>query len=120
MGPRHLTKVHFLSKHFLRLSICVVTLSHSLTVNLDWKLCLDLSPDVPRLAPVNALVLRPAQVWDDERRLHPVAALVVGNKQNVAVLLGGQIIELGQSEAPFILQRWQQASEATQFSWHAR
>ena len=59
---------------------------HSLTVDLDGELRLDLAPDVAGLAAVDALVLVAPQVRDDERRLHPVAVLVVRSQQYVVVL----------------------------------
>ena len=59
---------------------------HSLTVDLDGELRLDLAPDVAGLAAVDALVLVAPQVRDDERRLHPVAVLAVRRQEDVAVL----------------------------------
>ena len=58
----------------------------SLTVYLDGELRLDLAPDVARLAAVDALVLVAPQVGDHQRRLHPVAVLVVRRQQDVVVL----------------------------------
>ena len=63
---------------------------HSLTVDLDGELRLDLAPDVAGLAAVDALVLVAPQVRDDERRLHPVAVLVVRRQQDVVVLSIGK------------------------------
>ena len=59
-------------------------------MDLDGELRLDLSPDVARLAAVDALVLVAPQVRDDERRLHPVAVLVVRRQQDVVVLSIGK------------------------------
>ena len=53
---------------------------------LDGELRLDLAPDVARLAAVDALVLVAPQVGDHQRRLHPVAVLVVRRQQDVVVL----------------------------------
>ena len=60
--------------------------ARSLTVYLDGELRLDLAPDVARLAAVDALVLVAPQVGDHQRRLHPVAVLVVRRQQDVVVL----------------------------------
>ena len=62
------------------------SLARSLTVYLDGELRLDLAPDVARLAAVDALVLVAPQVGDHQRRLHPVAVLVVRRQQDVVVL----------------------------------
>ena len=64
----------------------VIRTSLSLTVNLDGELGLGLAPHVARLAAVDAFVLVAPQVRDDERRLLPVAVLVVRRQQDVAVL----------------------------------
>ena len=73
------------SPHFLA-EYCTHSLAPSLTVDLDGEVGLDLSPDVARLAAVDALVLVAPQVGDDQRRLHPVAVLVVRRQQDVVVL----------------------------------
>ena len=57
-----------------------------LTMYFDVEGCVDLSPGVPGLAHVPALVLAGVQVGDDEGGLGPVR-LEVGAQEDVAVLL---------------------------------